>query len=135
MDLTLVPKYACVLAMGMIFLSIRVIRLRRACKVAVGDGGQAVLERAIRVHGNFCEYVPVIIVLLLVLEFQGLQPALLQGLCLLLLAGRVAHAVGVSRTEEDYRFRVAGVAATMTVLATASLLILAGGILPAGLFG
>ena len=135
MDPTLVPRYAAVLVIGMILLSARVIRLRRRYAVSVGDGGHASLQRAIRVHGNFCEYVPLTVLLLAFLELQGLHHTVLHALCLLLVAGRVVHAVGVSRTQEDHRFRVAGVAATMTALGSAALLLLAGGILSAGLFG
>ena len=65
MDLTVVPRNAAVLVIGMILLSARVIRLRRRYAVSVGDGWHASLQQAIRVHGNFCEYVPLSALLLL----------------------------------------------------------------------
>lgn len=135
MELTVVPPYAALLALGMILLSVRVIRLRRRLKVAVGTGGELVLERAVRVQGNFCEYVPLAIVLLAFSELRGSPDWLVHLLCGALVVGRVAHAAGLSRTDEDHRYRVFGMAATFTVLAVASTLLLAGEGLPAGILG
>ncbi len=38
-----------------------------------------------------------------------------------LLAGRIVHAVGLSRTDEDFRFRVAGMWLTFSVLFLAAI--------------
>ena len=56
--MTVIPAYAALLALLFIALSIRTIRARRAHKVAIGTGGHAAVERAMRVHANFAEYVP-----------------------------------------------------------------------------
>ena len=56
--LGIVPFYASLLAALYFFLSLRVIRMRRRERIALGDGENARLERAIRVHANFAEYVP-----------------------------------------------------------------------------
>ena len=135
MDLTIVPLYAALLAIGLILLSVRVIRLRRAAKVAVGTSGEPLLDRAIRAQGNFSEYVPLAVILLAFVEVNGGPGWLLHGLCLALLIGRAVHAFGVSRVEEDYRFRVFGMATTFTVLAIASMVLLTGGSLLTGLIG
>ncbi|PPC75377.1 hypothetical protein C4K68_20640 [Pokkaliibacter plantistimulans] len=94
--------YAGLLGLIYIFLSYRVIAGRRQYRVALGDNHVAPLQRRIRVHGNFMEYVPL-------------------ALILLLLLGRLLHAYGVSAEQENLRFRISGMVATMTVLLVASL--------------
>jgi hypothetical protein len=74
------------------------------------------LQRAIRVHGNFAEYVPLALVLLLLAELGGGSPWLLHAIGLSLTTGRVAHAYGVSQANENYRFRVLGMALTFTAI-------------------
>ena len=49
----IVPFYAAILSLIFIFLSARVIAARRQFRVTVGFGGHHVLERRIRVQGNF----------------------------------------------------------------------------------
>ena len=116
--------YGAVLALLFVGLSIRTIGLRRRHRVAVGDAGNEELLRAMRVHSNFAEYVPLTLLLIYMLEAPGTQPALIHALCLSLLIGRVAHAYGVSRVGEDYRFRVFGMAATFTALVGAAIFLL-----------
>jgi hypothetical protein len=41
-----------------------------------------------------------------------------------LLAGRLLHAYGVSRTNENYRFRVAGMSITFAVTVSSAVLLL-----------
>ena len=135
MELTIVPLYAAALGIGMILLSVRVIRIRRLSKVAIGTSGQPLLERAARVQANFSEYVPLAIILLAFVEMKGIPDWIVHGLCGLLLLGRVIHALGVSRTPEDYRYRTFGIAATFTVLGAASAILLAGGSLLTSLLG
>jgi len=54
----IVPAYAAAFAFIYIVLSTRVIRARWQVKVALGTRGDVRLERKIRVHANFAEYVP-----------------------------------------------------------------------------
>ena len=54
-------------------------------------------------------------------EIQGLAPVVVHALGLALLAGRCLHAVGLSRTPEDYRFRTAGMGLTFAVLSIAAI--------------
>lgn len=124
--MTIVPVYAAVLAFFLFALSLRVITLRRAAKVSIGGGGDRRLERAIRVQGNFTEYVPMVLLLLAFAEVSGTAPAILHVLCGVLILGRIAHAVGVAREIEDHRFRVFGMACTFSVLLIAASLLLIG---------
>lgn len=108
--------YAALLALLFVALSWRTIGLRRRYRVAVGDGGQPELLRAIRVHANFAEYVPLALLLIALVEIGGSPAWLVHGLGLALLVARYAHAWGVSQTKEDFRFRVAGMMLTFGVL-------------------
>ncbi len=108
--------YASLLALLFIYLSFCVIRLRRSVQVGVGDGGDKLLQRAIRVHGNFAEYVPFALLLVGIAEFNGLGAFWLHFMGIALLAGRALHAYGVSKPKEDLRIRVAGMVLTFSVL-------------------
>ena len=73
--------------------------------------------RRVRAQGNFAEYAPLSLILIAFAEIQGLPPLLVHGLGLALLVARGLHAFGLSRTPEDYRFRVTGMSLTFAVLA------------------
>jgi uncharacterized membrane protein YecN with MAPEG domain len=122
----IVPAYAALLALLFIYLSVRVMRARQMAGVAIGTGGNPRLERRIRVHANFAEYVPLALVLLVLLEMRGNAAWYLHVLCLALLAGRAAHAYGVSQEPDDMRMRGSGVVLTVAVLVAASLTLLIG---------
>lgn len=121
----ILPAYAALLAFVFLALSARVIRLRRAARVAIGAAGDKALERAMRVHANFAEYAPLALVLLLLLELRGAWPALVHLLAAALVVGRALHAYGVSQDVEDFRFRVAGMMMTLGVIAAAAASLLA----------
>lgn len=116
--------YAALLTLGFVWLATRVIAARRVAGVPIGTGADRRLERAVRAHGNFAEYVPLALVLLALLELNGLPAWGLHLLGTALLAGRALHAAGITREPEDLRFRVAGMATTFAVLALAALALL-----------
>ena len=76
--------------------------------------------RAMRVHSNFAEYVPFALLLLYLVEISGATPILVHALGLCLVIGRLSHAFGVSRDNEQYQYRVAGMALTFTVFVVSS---------------
>ena len=121
---TIVPSYAAVLAFIYIALSVRVIQARRSVKVAIGTRGDPLLERKMRVHANFAEYVPFALLLATFVEMQGRPPWLIHSLCLALLVGRLVHAYGVSQEHENYSLRTVGMAKTFTVLALLAFLLI-----------
>lgn len=116
--------YASFLAFLFVFLSVRVIRVRRGAQIALGDGGDRLLLRRMRVQANFAEYVPLALVLMGLSESLGAPAFLLHILGTALAAGRLSHAYGVSREPEDYRFRVAGMGATLSVILAAAVVCL-----------
>lgn len=122
--LTIVPIYAAMLAVMFVALSIRVIALRRASKLPLGFQGAVALERRVRAQGNFAEYVPLALLLLAFVEMRGAPAWLVHAMALVLIAGRLSHAYGVSQLRESFAFRVSGMAMTFTVILSAALAIL-----------
>lgn len=116
----IIPFYASLLVLLFLFLSLRVIRRRRALKVGIGDAGDKHLLRAMRVHSNFAEYTPLALLLLLALELQVFYPWALHVLGATLVIGRLLHAYGVSQTREQLQFRMAGMACTFAVMLVAA---------------
>ncbi len=112
----ILPLYAALLALLFVALSVRTLRLRHSLKIGIGDAGNSQMLRAMRVHSNFAEYVPLALVLLFLVEGQGAPAWLVHALGLCLLLDRSAHAYGVSQTRENFAFRVAGMAMTFTTL-------------------
>src|SRR4051812_11318520 len=121
---TIVPLYAAVLAFIYIALSMRVIHARRSTKVAIGTWGDPLLERKMRVHANFAEYVPFALLLATFVEMQGRPAWLIHLLGFALLAGRLVHAYGVSHEPENFNLRSVGMATTFAVLAVSALLLI-----------
>jgi uncharacterized membrane protein YecN with MAPEG domain len=121
----IVPAYAAAFALVYILLSVRVIRARWRARVSIGTKGDISLERKIRVHANFAEYVPFALLLVTFVEMQNGRAWLVHLLCLALLVARIVHAYGVSQERENVRLRVAGMATTFAVLAITALALLA----------
>ncbi len=122
--MTVTPLYAALLGLVFVALSLQTIRLRRRHRVALGDGDQAPLRRAMRVHANFAEYVPLALLLMFFVERGGGSALRMHILGAALLAGRLLHAWGVSRTRENLRYRTAGMVLTFSVIISASLFLL-----------
>jgi len=108
--------YAALCAVIVLALALRVIALRRSTKTGIGDGGDRRLARAIRVHGNAIEYVPLALILMLVAEQGGASSTLLHGCGIALVLARIAHALGLARTAGLSVGRRLGVATTFGVI-------------------
>jgi len=110
--------FASLFALYFVRLALAVIRLRRVNKVALGAGGVAELEGAIRAHGNFAEYVPLGLILLGLFESTGVHPAFVAVLGGLFALGRVLHARALG--QADLKQRVRGMMLTFGTLVTLS---------------
>ncbi|WP_282607737.1 MAPEG family protein [Pelagibius sp. Alg239-R121] len=115
-SITITAFYASLAAFLLVLLSIRVIRARRSQKVAIGDGEDLLLRRAMRVQANFTEYTPLALLLIGFAELQGAPAWNVHLLGAILIAARAVHAFGVGQEAENLRFRVVGMAATFFVL-------------------
>lgn len=116
--------YAGILALFLVALSVRTLRTRRRNQIAVGDGGNSEMLRAMRVHGNFAEYAPLALLLIALVESNGAGANWVHALGTALVVGRLSHAFGVSKPNEDFRFRVLGMSLTFFTLVGAALTLL-----------
>ena len=96
----------------LLVLSVMVTRQRRQHKVVIGDGGVPELTQAIRAFGNATEYVPAALIALVILALTGAAPLLIHSIGATLFAGRLLHAIGLSRTSGASWPRAVGVLAT-----------------------
>jgi uncharacterized membrane protein YecN with MAPEG domain len=119
--------YAALLALLYLVLTAWVTAGRAKYRVHHGDGGHPDLNRRIRAHANFAEYVPLTLLLAALLEAAGTGRGTLHALLLPLLLARVLHPIGMVAPEMSVRqFSCRGVGAFVTwlVLLAAAVLLL-----------
>jgi len=96
----------------LLVLSILVVRQRRRHRVELGDGGVEELARAIRAFGNAAEYIPAGLIAIAVLAVVGAHQLAIHVTGVLLFAGRVIHAFGLSNSASASPPRAVGMLAT-----------------------
>jgi uncharacterized membrane protein YecN with MAPEG domain len=121
------PFYAGLLGLFFLLLSARV-SLRRQSGTSLGDGGDASLLRVIRGHGNFAEYVPFILVMMVMLEIDHTSTYVLHALGIALLVGRLLHGYALSFTSRFKFGRITGTGLTWVVLAVSAVLCILKGL-------
>lgn len=114
--------FASLLALMLVGISIRVTVLRARKKINLSDGGDEQLGRAIRVQGNFVEYVPIALALMALMEWSGIGPWVVYVAGIALLVARVAHAFALYSSV--FPARVAGTSITWIVIAAEALVVL-----------
>ncbi len=120
--LTITGLYASVLAIFLVFLAINIIRLRFKHRVGLGDGEQKPLIKAIRIHGNFTEYVPLALILLAIYELNSGEVLYLHLLGITLVIGRLFHAIGLTKSMGTSLPRQIGTLSTFIVLISLAVL-------------
>ena len=120
--MTVTPLYVGLLALLYLVLSARVVLMRGKGMPSLGDGGVTALQRRIRGHANFAEYVPLILLMIGSLELGGLPPAWLHALGASLLVARVLHGYALSFTDSWKFGRFWGTALTFVLLAVCGVL-------------
>ncbi|GAC11163.1 MAPEG family protein [Paraglaciecola chathamensis] len=108
--------YGGLLGITFMYLSILVIQGRRSGKISLGDGGDNHFLGVIRAHANFAEYVPLILVLMLVAEINQAHSAVLHSAGVALLIGRLVHAYGLKHHSGASWQRVSGMLLTFIAL-------------------
>lgn len=131
---TITANYLAILALIYAALALQVIRLRRSSATPFNDGGDEGLRSAIRAHGNFMEYVPIIVLMIAFLEMSGasLRIHLLMGALML---SRLLHPLGMYATPGSLKFMICrggSIFLTIGLLASCALTILSR--LPWGAF-
>jgi uncharacterized membrane protein YecN with MAPEG domain len=116
MSVQITAIYASLLAFLYIVLSYRVAQRRIRLKVGLGTGQNAELERAVRIHGNFGEYVPFALLLLALFESGGGTVWAVHGAGAGLLIARVLHALGLTQSSGRSPGRFSGVIATWLIM-------------------
>lgn len=117
-------SYIAALVVLALVLSVRVIAHRRAHKIGIGDGDDRDLRRRIRAHGNFSEYAPLLMIVLLALPLVGAKEWLVHLVGIVGLVGRTLHAIGLSKSGGASLPRVGGMMLTFTALAVGALALL-----------
>lgn len=121
--LTITPIYAAFLTFIFLFLSVRTLQQRRIAQVTLGNGEDKELIRRVRVHANFAEYVPIALIMAAFVEMQGAHWILSHVVCFSLVIGRLSHAYGVSQSNENFKYRVFGMAMTFTSMGISSIIV------------
>lgn len=105
------------LALVFLWLTVLVFRARMASGTSLGDGGNETLQRAIRAHANFTEWVPLTLILLALTEYQLGTTVFTWGAGLLLIVARIGHGFGLNRHAGRSIGRAFGTLANLVVLA------------------
>ena len=90
--------YAAICGLLLVFMGIRVSLTRGKEKVDLGDGGKDAMLRAIRIHGNAAEYIPISLILLFFLEMQGSAHWFLHVCGITLVVSRLLHMQGLMQS-------------------------------------
>jgi len=111
-------------ALLLMIMAVYVVTQRWKHKVSIGDGGVPAMERAIRVHGNALEYVPMVLVMMLTLELSGLASFELHVIGTGLTLGRLLHGWGLALSSGKSPGRFVGTLLTWLVFIYAAVMCL-----------
>lgn len=116
--------YAGILGFLGLVLASRVVQQRQQHRIGLGDEGNEEMQRAMRVFGNFTEYVPMILLLIGFGEMLGAHKWLTHALGASLVVARLLHAYGLSRTSGTSLERLLGVTLTWLALLVSSAMLI-----------
>jgi hypothetical protein len=122
--LAITSFYAAILALLYVVLAILVVRQRIKHRVGLGIGKEPRMLQTVRMHGNFAEYVPFLLILVALLELQQSPVWQLHLVAGLTLAGRVLHAVGLWQSSGTSVPRFVGMLSTFAALIAGAVLLL-----------
>ena len=91
-----------------------------ATGISIGYGDNAELHLATRRHANFAEFVPLALVLVGVLELNGVTPTAIHSLGAVLVVACVCHAMGIEADSITNPLRAVGAGGTAIVTLVAS---------------
>lgn len=112
--------YAGLLSLLSLVLSSLSGRVRGKVGVSIGDGGNKEMMLAMRRHANFVEYVPLALLLIALLEMNGVSPTAIHTLGAALVVCRIAHAFGLQADTMNTVGRFIGHAGTFLITLVAS---------------
>jgi len=106
--------YAVISVVLIIYLSFEVIKTRRKHQISVGDGNNEELQTAQGAQSNAIEYIPISLLLLFYLEYNGASNWVIHLAGITLIIGRIVHAHGL--LKRSLSRRVLGMQITIYVL-------------------
>jgi uncharacterized membrane protein YecN with MAPEG domain len=115
------PLFIAIFALIYIVLAMGVMRHRLGSGISLGSGDHDELERSVRAHANFAEYVPIALLLLWALETISYDGTMAFILGCVLLVGRILHVIGILDPQRFMLMRKIGIVVTFVVLLIGSL--------------
>ena len=109
--------------LGLIGIGIGIVagRTRGKAHISIGDGGNLEMMTAMRRQANFIENVPVALILIGLLEMNGVGSAAIHGLGAGLVVSRLSHAFGFRADGRFAPLRAIGAGGSTLILVIASI--------------
>ncbi|WP_332678690.1 MAPEG family protein [Brevundimonas sp.] len=120
-----VALWSGLLILLLIGLSLRTIFTRKRLKVSLGDGPNSEMTVISRAFGNAAEYIPPLLIILLLMALLGFQPVWIHLLGGAMFLGRLLHAWGLGKKIQPSFGRVSGMILTQLTLAGGALALIA----------
>lgn len=110
--------YAAFLTFLVLHLLIKVSQKRRKHKVSLGEGTprDIALQRAIRAHGNAVETIPLFLILLGFLEYNGAPTLLIHLFGIIFTIARLMHAHALPQGKRSLPKRILSIKITLSTL-------------------
>ena len=106
--------YTALFALLIIWLSLNVIKLRHSKQISLGDGDDIDLRAAMAAQANALEFIPIALLLLYPLEYNGAKLVIIHIAGILMLIGRIIHARAM--LSNNIKNRVLGMQITIWVI-------------------
>jgi uncharacterized membrane protein YecN with MAPEG domain len=113
--------YAGLLGLMAIAVAFPAGTMRGKLDIPLGDGGNRDLLLAMRRHANFAEWVPIALIVIALLEMDGVTKVAIHSLGAGLVFVRACHALGLRRDSMSGAGRFVGAMGTVLVVVVASI--------------
>jgi len=122
MTLSITALYAGILSLIMVALAVNVTIHRAKLRVPMGDAGNPIMLRMIRLHGNAVEYLPLALLLMAIYEINGGWHSPLHAAGIALVVARILQSWNMWSTHIAGFGRISGQSLTwLTIIALAVL--------------
>ena len=125
MTLSITALYAGILSLIMVALAVNVTIHRAKLRVPMGDGGNPIMLRMIRLHGNAVEYLPLALLLMAIYEINGGWHSALHAAGIALVVARILQSWNMWSTDIAGFGRISGQSLTWLTIVALALLNLA----------
>jgi len=112
--------YAGLLGLLAFGLAVQCGRARGRTGVNVGDGGNDDVVIAMRSHANFVEFAPPVLILIALLELNGVPGGAIHAHGAAFVVGRLCHAFGFTAAHPTHVLRTVGAMTSTLVLVVSS---------------